>query len=248
MIELNVEIATEDGIMPAFAVHPEHGETFPAIILYMDASGIREELRDLSRRIAAQGYFCLLPDLYYRLGLIRLDPAKRDENRDEFMRKVVSAVRFSINNGLIMRDTKGMLAYLDKNPRVKAGPKGCIGYCMSGQYIISAAGTFPDHFAACASLYGLLIVTGEAGSPHLLSGRIKGELYLGFAESDHQVPENVIPDLTAALDKYDVAYRVDVYPDTHHGFCFPDRSVYNHDAAEQVWEKVFDMFGRRLGP
>ena len=58
------------------SVHPETGETFPAVILYMDASGIREELKELSRRIAGQGYFCLLPDLYYRLGSIRLDPAK----------------------------------------------------------------------------------------------------------------------------------------------------------------------------
>ncbi len=247
MIEQNIEIATEDGLMPAFTVHPENGETFPAVILYMDASGIREELRGMSRRIAEQGYFCLLPDLYYGLGSIRLDPDKRDENRDEAMRKVVSAVRFSIDNARTMRDTKGMLAWLDENERVKPGPKGCIGYCMSGQSIVSAAGTFPEHFAACASLYGLLIVTDEADSPHLLADRIKGELYLGFAETDHQVPENVIPDLSAALDKNNVPYNVDVYPGTHHGFCFPTRSVYKEGAAEKVWEKVFDMFGRRLG-
>ncbi len=247
MIEQDIEIVTEDGLMPAFTFHPEREGAFPAVILYMDASGIREELHELSRRIAEQGYFCLLPDLYYRLGNIRFDPDKRDEMRDEAMRKVVSAARFSIDNARTMRDTKGMLAYLDKNPRVKPGPKGCIGYCMSGQSVVSAAGTFPEHFAACASLYGLLIVTDEADSPHLLADRIKGELYLGFAETDHQVPENVIPDLSAALDKNGVAYNVDVYPGTHHGFCFPTRSVYKEDAAEIVWGKVFDMFKRRLG-
>ena len=50
------------------------------------------------------------------------------ENRDEAMRKVVSAARFSIDNARTMRDTKGMLTWLDANERVKPGPKGCIGY------------------------------------------------------------------------------------------------------------------------
>jgi len=30
----------------------------------MDARGVREEMRNMARRIAKQGYFCLLPDLY----------------------------------------------------------------------------------------------------------------------------------------------------------------------------------------
>lgn len=246
MIEHSVEIPTEDGVMSAFTFQPDNRGPYPAVILYMDASGIREELKEMSRHIAAKGYFCLLPDLYYRLGLIRFDPERRDENRDEAMRKVVSAARFSIDNERTMRDTKGMLSWLDKNEAVKAGAKGCIGYCMSGQFIVSAAGTFPEHFAAGAALYGLLIVTDKPDSPHLLANRIKGELYLGFAETDPQVPSNVFPDLTAELDKYGISYRLDVYPGTHHGFCFPERSVYKKDAAEQVWEIVFDLFERRL--
>ena len=246
MIEEAVEIATEDGRMSAYTFRPEEKGEYPPVILYMDASGIREELKNMSRRIAGRGYFCLLPDLYHRLGTIRFDPERRDERRDEAMMKVVTACRLSLSNAGVMQDTKGIIAFLDAKECVKKGPKGCIGYCMSGQYIVSALGTFPEDFAAGASLYGVGIVTEDDDSPHLLADRMKGELYLGFAEVDHLVPENVIPDLEAALNKHSVPYERKTFPNTRHGFCFEERSVYNLEAAEEVWEKAFDLFKRRL--
>lgn len=247
MIEETVQIDTEDGLMTVHGFYPEASGEYPAVILYMDASGIREELKNMSRQIASQGYFCLLPDLYHRLGTIRFDPERRDEARDEAMKDVVTACRLSLSNAGIMRDTKGMLVFLDGHKRVKKGAKGCIGYCMSGQYVVSAVGTFPEHFQAGAALYGVGIVTDEEDSPHLLAGRMKGELYFGFAEVDNLVPENVVPELEAALQKNGIPYACKIFPGTRHGFCFEERSVYNRDAATEVWEKAFDLFKRRLG-
>ena len=240
MIEATIDITTKAGAMSTFTAAPGEGK-YPPVILYMDAPGIREELRDFARRIAAQGYFVLLPDMYYRLGEIRFDMSKGAE---EFKR--MFGAMGSLNNALVMDDTRGMLDYLASAPRAKAGPRGCIGYCMSGQYIVSAAGTFPDDFAASASLYGVGIVTDNADSPHKLAGKIKGELYLGFAEKDTYVPDNVIPDLSAALDQHKVDYRLDIWPGTDHGFCFPQRPAYVEAAAEGVWKLVFEMFKRRL--
>ena len=117
---------------------------------------------------------------------------------------------------------------------------------MSGQYVVSAAGTFPERFAAAASLYGVDIVTDEPDTPHKLASQIQGELYFGFAETDSYVPDNVIPDLKAELDTHGVAYTLDVWPETHHGFCFPEREAYHEPSAEAVWVKVFDLFRRCL--
>ncbi len=52
---------------------------YPAIILYMDAPGFRDELRQMGKRIAKHGYFCLVPDLYYRLGTLRFDIPRRND-------------------------------------------------------------------------------------------------------------------------------------------------------------------------
>ena len=79
MIERDVNVTGRSGAIPSFAVCPDGPEAFPGIILYMDAPGIREELRNLARRIAKHGYFCLLPDMYYRIGTLRFDFVRRAE-------------------------------------------------------------------------------------------------------------------------------------------------------------------------
>jgi carboxymethylenebutenolidase len=242
MIEQDVTIDGADGAIPCFTVQPDGDGPFPAVILYMDAPGIREELRDFCRRIAGEGYFCLMPDMYYRLGTIRFETPLVDEKKREHMFECMA----SLNNPLVMADTEAMLGFLDGHDAVKPGAKGCVGYCMSGQYVVTAAGTYPDHFAASASLHGVRIVTDEPDSPHLLADRISGELYLGFASHDEHVPDNVIPDLQETLAEHGVENVLDIFPDTAHGFVFPARAVYSEGAAEESWKRLFDLYDRRL--
>ena len=242
MIVQETEISTADGITPTFYAHPDGDGPFPAVILYMDAPGIREELRNFARRIADQGYFCILPDMYYRLGTIRFNLAKRDDA----MSVVIKACMNSIANELVILDTKDWLAYLNDHPKASSGPKGCVGYCMSGQYVLSAVGSYPDEFAAGATLYGVGMVTDKPDSPHLLADKIQAELLMSFAEDDPLVPDNVMPDLKTSLDTHKVNYQLEVPSDTKHGFCFPERASYVKDAAEDVWVKLFELYEKRL--
>ena len=99
---------------------------------------------------------------------------------------------------------------------------------------------------AAASLYGVNIVTDKPDSPHLLLDRIESELYFGFAEVDPSVPANVVSELQAALEKTRTKHRLEVFPDTHHGFCFAARADYNAIAAEAAWARVFDLWERNL--
>lgn len=249
MIEVTHQIQTPDGTMESFSVHPEGEGAFSAVVLYMDAPGIREELREFCRRIAGAGYYVLLPNMYYRPGTPEFDYQElmKPESGAATMKTMFSAMA-SLTNELVMRDTRAMLDFLATQSQVKPGVKGCIGYCMSGQYVVSAAGTFPAEFAAAASLYGVSIVTDAPDSPHLLADQIQGELYLGFAETDEYVPDNVIPDLIKALDANQVTHNTQVFPKTHHGFCFPERGgAYAEAAAEKVWADVFALYARTLG-
>ena len=68
MIEQILDIATKDGAMETLIYHPERGGPYPPVLLLMDAPGIREELRDMARRLATVGYYVLLPNLYHRAG------------------------------------------------------------------------------------------------------------------------------------------------------------------------------------
>ncbi len=242
MIEKEVAITTKHGLMPTFAACPDGPGPYPGIIFYMDAPGIREELRNMARRIAKHGYFCLLPEMYYRLGTIRLDIPRRDDA----MAAVFRAAMNSLSNAFVVDDTAALLAYLDAQDKAKPGPVGCVGHCMSGQYITTVSAHFPHRMAAAASLYGVGIVTDKPDSPHLLLDKIKGELYYAFAETDHAVPPHIPGELKAALDKVDARYELKVFPGTQHGFCFPERAVYDTLAAEETWSKIFAMWDRNL--
>jgi carboxymethylenebutenolidase len=242
MIEQEVQVTSRNGPIPSFAVCPDGPGPFPGIVLYMDAPGIREELRNLARRIAKHGYFCLLPDMYYRIGSLRFDMVRRAEG----MRPTMSAAMNSLTNALVMEDTAAWLGFLDAQEKVKPGPLGCIGYCMSGRYVTTAAARFSNRFGAAASLYGVGIVTDAEDSPHLLAGSIEGEIYFAFAEIDEHVPRNVIPTLRAALDRAGARYDLDIHPNSRHGFQFPERDVYETHAAEASWAKIIALWDRNL--
>ena len=89
MIERQIEIATAAGAMNTFVCHPERGGPHPVVLFYMDAPGIREELRDMARRLAAVGYYVMLPNLYYRGGVEDLGPLSPDPESP--MRKRMTA-------------------------------------------------------------------------------------------------------------------------------------------------------------
>ncbi|EDT10777.1 dienelactone hydrolase family protein [Paraburkholderia graminis] len=93
MIEKEVAIPTKYGTQPAFAVCPSEPGMYAPVILFMDAPGIREELRNMARRIARAGYYCLLPDLYYRLGTLRFDVPRRNEAMSVLIRGAMAACR-----------------------------------------------------------------------------------------------------------------------------------------------------------
>ncbi len=242
MLEKDVVVTTKYGKCPSFAVCPDAPGQYPGVIFYMDAPGIREELRNMARRIARHGYFCLLPDMYYRLGQLRFDVHRRDDAMFQCMRAAMN----SLSNASVMDDTGGWIGWLDAQDRCKPGPVGCVGYCMSGHYVTSAAAFFPHRIASAASLYGVGIITDKEDSPHLTLDRIKGEMYYAFAETDRSVPAEIPPELQKLLEKHDVKHELKVFPGTEHGFAFAERAVYDTLAAEETWDKMFALWDRTL--
>jgi carboxymethylenebutenolidase len=228
--------------MRAFAACPDAPGAYPPVILYMDAPGWREELKNMTRRIARQGYFCVLPDLYYRVGRLEFDTTRRDDP----MSTVIRAARLTVTNANITDDTGGILAFIDAQDKAKAGPVGIAGHCMSGSYVMTAAARYPTRIAACAAYYGVDIVTDKPDSAHLIVDKINAEVYLSFAEKDATVPDNVIPTIRDVLKQHRIVHDVEQVPGTLHGYLFAERAAYNPVAAEAAWAKTFALFERRL--
>jgi carboxymethylenebutenolidase len=240
MYEREVAVTTRYGQCLSFVACPDGPGPYPGIIFYMDAPGIREELRNMARRIAREGYFVILPDMYYRFGCLRFDVPRRNDD----MAAVFLAAMRGVTNATVMEDTAGILGFLDAQEKCRPGPVGCVGYCMSGQHVTNAAAFFPHRIKAAASLYGVGIITDREDSPHLHLDRIEGELYYAFAENDHSVPASIPGALEMLLAKTGVKYEIKVFPGTQHGFAFVERPVYSTLAAEETWHKMFAMFER----
>src|SRR5579864_6798198 len=118
MIEQTLDIATKDGAMATFITRPERGGPFPAVLLLMDAPGIREELRDMARRLATVGYFVLLPNLYYRAGADTIfGPTVLEQGSPE--RERMRAVRTKMTIPPVMEDVGAMLAFVGRQSEVK---------------------------------------------------------------------------------------------------------------------------------
>jgi carboxymethylenebutenolidase len=246
MIEKQIDLPTKAGTMDTFVCHPERRGPWPAIIFYMDAPGIREELRDMARRLATVGYYVLLPNLYYRAGRgTTLDTSALSEGSPE--RQRMWDLLKSLTNELVAEDTAAMLAFVDRQSEARQGPLGCVGYCMSGPFVFTVAGRFPERFAATASIYGAGLMTDLPDSPHLLAPKIKGEIYFACAEIDKYAPLPLIAELKRVLEEADVRAEVEIFPGAEHGFAFPQRYCYNKAAAETHWERLFELFRRRLG-
>ena len=149
MIEHTLDIATKDGAMETFLTKPERG-SHPAVFLLMDAPGIREELRDMARRLATVGYCVLLPNLYYRAGRDTIyGPQVLEHGSPEHQR--MRAVRTKMTIPPVMDDIAAMLAFVDASDGPKQMPIGVHGFCMSGPYALAAAARYPERVAAAAS-------------------------------------------------------------------------------------------------
>jgi carboxymethylenebutenolidase len=210
----------------------------------MDAPAIREELREMARRLATSGYYVMLPNLYYRSGVMELGPLPADPESPE--RKRMFELMASIDIPMVMEDTRALLAYAESQPAANTRIVGTVGYCMSGRYAINAATHFPDRVRAAASIYGVQLATDQPDSPHLAASKTKAELYFACAETDVYAPPEVIATVTEAMRGANA--EVEVYPGTHHGFAFPKRPVYNRDAAERHWERLLALYRRNLSP
>ena len=244
MIEHHLDIATADGAMNSFVVHPEEGGPFPVVLFFMDAPGKREELHDMARRLASVGYFVVLPNLYYR------------RSRDYFLKERTEAGMAEmfahmhmLDSATTAIDTRALLDFVDARSDADGRRIGAVGYCMSGPIVMWAAAAFPERLRVIASIHGANMATDKADSPHRIAAQVRCESYFACAEIDKWAPPADILKLQHALEAAGTPHRIEWYPGAQHGFVFPQRAgIYDRAAAERHWERLFSLFARNLGP
>ena len=212
MIEHQLDIPTADGAMNSFVVHPEEGGPFPVVLFYMDAPGKREELHDMARRIAAVGYFVVLPNLYYRRSR---DYCLKERTEPEMAE--MFAQMATLDRRTTECDTRRCCASSMPQPQADGRRIGAVGYCMSGPFVMWAAAAIPERSAASPRSTVPTWSTDKPDSPHRMApdplrellrlrrdrqvgapGRHRGARG-GAAGCRHAVPGRVVPGRRARL-------------------------------------------------
>ena len=252
MKERFVDIETPSGRMETFVTHPERDGPFAAVIIYMDIWGVRDELFEIARRVGTVGYYCMVPDFYYREGKVRHE-FRNEQNRmislhalDEERKQRVIGPGRRLSNQMVVDDTGAILEFLRRGEPVRSGSVGTIGYCMGGRHVLCVAGHFPEQVTASASLHGTQLISDAADSPHLLAKQFRGELYGGFAETDPYAPLSMVRELEELLRPCPVTYRSEIHEGALHGYALPNRDIFHPYAAARDWEMIFAMFHRKI--
>ena len=240
-----VAIETLDGRCPTHVMTPDGEGPWPAVIVFMDGIGMRPAIEEIGARLASEGYFTLVPNLFYRIEFTALDPATAFSDpvtRADLMQRVIP----SASPANVTRDSQAFLRWLDAQPEVLHGPIGLVGYCMGGRLALYVAGQLGERIAAVASYHGSGLATDAPDSPHRFVDNIRGRVYVAGAIEDKGFDDAQKARLEQALTDAGVDHVVTTYP-ARHGWVPRDTPV--HDAAQTArhWSTLLELFGETLG-
>jgi carboxymethylenebutenolidase len=254
VVEKPVEVKAADGVCDAVFIHPASG-SHPAVLVWPDAFGLRPALRDIGKRLAAEGYSVLVPNPFYRVAKA---PVIADPSSFSFSnptdRAKLQPLMGSINApGAAERDAAAYVAFLDGQPQVNTAKKvGTQGYCMGGPLVLRTAAAVSNRIGAGASFHGGGLVTANPDSPHLLAPKIKARMYFGIAANDDKSQPDAKDKLREAFAAANVPAEIEVYGSLH-GWCIPDMPkapdgapIYNRPDAEKAWAKLIALYKTAL--
>ncbi|HNY53518.1 MAG TPA: dienelactone hydrolase family protein [Bacteroidales bacterium] len=213
------------GNMRAFMARPKKGKKFPAVIVIHENRGLVPHIRDVTRRMADEGFLALAPDALSPVGGTPDDTSNVRElfgklNNDETTKNFVAAVK-----------------YLKTHPKSN-GKVGCTGFCWGGAMTNNVAVNSPDLNAAVPYY-------GRTPAPEDVE-KIKAPVMAHFAGNDPGINAG-IPAFEEALKKYNKEYQIFMYEGASHAFnndSNPER--YNEQAAKLAWERTVNFFREKL--
>ncbi len=223
--------AADGGNFTAYLAKPDLG-TGPGIVVLQEIFGVNHILRDIADILALQGYFAIVPDLFWRQ-----EPGIQitDRTEAEWTRAFELFQGFDVDLGI--EDAKVALDHL-RTLDGCSGQVGCVGYCLGGKLAYLMA-TRSD-VDASVGYYGVGI-EGEIDE----AGDISKPLMLHIAEQDGFVPKDAQAAIRDALGD-NALVTLHSYAGCDHAFARIGGEHYDQAAADQANQRSADFFTEHL--
>lgn len=232
----SLQLDTPDGKMEVFEARPKEGGARPAVIVLMEAFGLNNHIKDVTQRIAREGYVAIAPDLYHR------EPERTFAYKD--LPKAI-AVMNRLQDPKVMQDVGAVISHLKGQNYVKAGALGVTGFCMGGRFTYLTAAHHNKEIKAAVAYYGGGIPMGKP-SPLARTGEINCPIYLFFGGKDPLIPQEHVSQVNKALTDGKKNFTLKLYPEATHGFFCDERESYHAESAKDAWEKTKAFFAQHL--
>jgi carboxymethylenebutenolidase len=204
-----------------------------SVIVIHENRGLNEHIRDVTRRLALEGYDSVAPDFLSLDG--GATPADEDAARTAI--GALDLTRATAAGAALVRRLHGQRQRL--RGRERTTPVAVMGFCWGGAMTHRLALAAGPALAAAIPFYGPAPAPAEAA-------RLQVPLLMILAGRDTRVNQTALPYAEAARAAgKDV--RVINYPDVDHAF-HNDTSAarYNETAARQAWAETIAFFAARL--
>lgn len=247
VVEKDVEIKTPDGVADAALYYPEGKGKWPAVVIWPDVVSLRPVFREMGKRLAAEGYVVLVPNLYYRNKKAPVVEGGFNFANPEDRAKL-TPLRAGVTPEGTAKDAAAYIAFLDAQPQTDKTKKvGTQGYCMGGPLAFYTAGAVPGRVGAVASFHGGGLATDAPTSPHLTLPKSHAEYLVLVADNDDKADPTAKEKVKTALDAAKRPNKVEVYEGAAHGWTVKGSAVYNEPAAEKAWAELLALYKRNLG-
>ena len=238
-----IDIPTSDGTqMRGYLARPEGDEVLPGVVVFMEIFGINSHIRDVTERIAAEGFVALAPD-YFNRTAPGMELGYDDEGMNEGMKQLGQ-----LQADPMIADAQATIALLEARPDVGGAGIGAMGFCIGGHMAFLTACT--TGVRATASYYGggIAAPQGPGGSESTLARTpgIGGRIHCYFGGLDSMIPADQVDAVRAALSDAKIDHEVTVYPEADHGFHCDQRATFNQAAAEDAGKRTGALFNQQL--
>jgi carboxymethylenebutenolidase len=229
LIKKRADISVSDGTtMNMYIAYPEAKEKLPGILVFQEAFGVNAHIRDVTDRIAAEGYIAIAPELYHRTA-----PGFEGSYTDFAS---VGPHMQATSKATLEADIKATYDYFIKMDNVQADKIASIGFCMGGRVSFQASTLLPLKAAAC--FYGAGIAEGLLGD----IGKIKTPLLLCWGGQDKHITKDKVDVITDALTQHEKDFVNVIYSKANHAFFCDARASYHPVAAAEAWALVKEFW------
>lgn len=237
-----VEIPVEGARMGGHLALPEGEGPHPAVIVWMEIFGVNAHIREVTDRLAGEGYAAVAPDFFHRTA-----PGLELGYGDDDMQKGFLPYG-QLQADQMIADARATIAWLRAREEVRGERIGCMGFCVGGHMTYLTA--CETDVAAAASFYGggIAAPEGFGGAESTLgrTAKIRGRILCLFGEKDDYIPLDQAEAIKAELAKHEIRSESKIYPGVGHGFFCDVRDSYDEEAASDAWEKVKALFAEEL--